>query len=106
MAEKAGIEKVSLNFSSYKSETQVKRSTGLDPLRIHGHLLQANILPDFRSATSKNQVVASLVHKILNQTTSEKVSLPNYFPVQRALITVGMWRWQVIMPTTWILILA
>ena len=63
MAEKAGIEKVSLNFSSYKSETQVKRSTGLDPLRIHGHLLQANILPDFRSATSKNQVVASLVHK-------------------------------------------
>ena len=63
VAEKAGIEKVSLNFSSYKSETQVKRSAGLDPLRIHGHLLQANILPDFRSATSKNQVVASLVHK-------------------------------------------
>ena len=61
--EKAGIEKVSLNFSSYKSETQVKRSAGLDPLRIHGHLLQANILPDFRSATSKNQLVASLVHK-------------------------------------------
>jgi len=63
VAEKAGIEKVSLNFSSYKSETQVKRSAGLDPLRIHGHLLQANILPDFRSATSKNQLVASLVHK-------------------------------------------
>ena len=61
--EKAGIEKVNLNFSSYKSETQVKRSAGLDPLRIHGHLLQANILPDFRSATSKNQLVANLVHK-------------------------------------------
>lgn len=63
VAEKTGIEKVSLNFSSYKSETQVKRSAGLDPLRIHGHLLQANILPDFRSATSKDQLVASLVHK-------------------------------------------
>ncbi len=63
VAEKAGIEKVSLNFSSYKSETQVKRNAGMDPLRIHGHLLQANILPDFRSATSKNGLVASLVHK-------------------------------------------
>lgn len=63
VAEKAGIEKVSLNFSSYKSETQLKRNAGMDPLRIHGHLLQANILPDFRSATSKNQLVASLVHK-------------------------------------------
>ena len=63
MPEKAGIEKVSLNFSSYKSETQVKRSTGLDPLRIHGHLLQANILPDFRSSVAKNRVAASLVHK-------------------------------------------
>ncbi len=63
VAEKAGIEKVSLNFSSYKSETQVKRNAGMDPLRIHGHLLQANILPDFRSATSKNGLEASLVHK-------------------------------------------
>ncbi len=35
----------------------------MDPLLIHGHLLQANILPDFRSATSKKQLVASLVHK-------------------------------------------
>jgi hypothetical protein len=35
----------------------------MDPLLIHGHLLQANILPDFRSVTSKNQLVASLVHK-------------------------------------------
>jgi hypothetical protein len=61
--EKAGIEKVSLNFSSYKSETKVKRSAGMDPLRIHGHLLQANILPDFRSSFAKNRVAASLVHK-------------------------------------------
>jgi len=61
--EKAGIENVSLNFSSYKSETKVKRSAGMDPLRIHGHLLQANILPDFRSSVAKNRVAASLVHK-------------------------------------------
>ena len=58
-----GIEKVNLNFSTYKSETQVKRNAGMDPLIIHGHLLQANILPDFRSTTSKNGVTASLVHK-------------------------------------------
>ena len=63
VAENTEIEKVSLNFSSYKSETHVKRTAGLDPLLIHGHLLQANILPDFRSTTSKNQLVASLVHK-------------------------------------------
>ena len=63
VAEKVGIEEVSLNFSSYKSETQVKRSVGMDPLLIHGHLLQANILPDFRSSTSNNSVNASLVHK-------------------------------------------
>jgi hypothetical protein len=54
---------VNLNFSTYKSETQVKRNAGMDPLTIHGHLLQANILPDFRSTTSKNGVTASLVHK-------------------------------------------
>jgi hypothetical protein len=63
VAAKNGIEKVTLNFSTYKSQTQVKRTTGKDPVTIHGHLLQANILPDFRSSTSKNGVTASLVHK-------------------------------------------
>lgn len=63
VAAKDGIEKVTLNFSTYKSQTQVKRTTGMDPVTIHGHLLQANILPDFRSSTSKNGVTASLVHK-------------------------------------------
>lgn len=58
-----GIEKVTLSFSTYKSQTQVKRTTGKDPVTIHGHLLQANILPDFRSSTTKNGVTASLVHK-------------------------------------------
>ncbi len=63
VAAKNGIEKVTLNFSTYKSQTQVKRTTGKDPVTIHGHLLQANILPDFRSSTSTNGVTASLVHK-------------------------------------------
>lgn len=63
VAGKDGIEKITLNFSTYKSQTQVKRTTGIDPVTIHGHLLQANILPDFRSTTSKNRVTASLVHK-------------------------------------------
>ncbi|MCM0060294.1 MAG: DUF4097 domain-containing protein [Algoriphagus sp.] len=63
VAAKQGIEKVSLNFSSYKSQTQVKRGSGMDPVSIHGHLLQANILPDFRSSFLKNGLTASLVHK-------------------------------------------
>ena len=63
VAAKEGIEKVSLNFSTYKSQTKVKRNAGVDPVSIHGHLLQANILPDFRSSTVKNSVNASLVHK-------------------------------------------
>ncbi len=60
---KDGIDNVNLNFSTYKSQTQVKRNAGMEPVQIHGHLLQANILPDFRTSTSKNGVVASLVHK-------------------------------------------
>lgn len=60
---KEGIEEVNLNFSTYKSQTQVKRTAGSDPISIHGHLLQANILPDFKSTTSKNGVTANLVHK-------------------------------------------
>jgi hypothetical protein len=63
VAAKEGIETVSLNFSTYKSQTQVKRSVGMDPVSIHGHLLQANILPDFQSASLKNGLTASLVHK-------------------------------------------
>ena len=63
VAAKEGIETVSLKFSTYKSQTQVKKSSGMDPISIHGHLLQANILPDFRSSTLKNAVTASLVHK-------------------------------------------
>ncbi|MBM3425351.1 MAG: DUF4097 domain-containing protein [Bacteroidetes bacterium] len=63
VAAKNGIEKVTLSFSTYKSQTQVKRTTGKDPVTIHGHLLQANILPDFRYSTTKNGVTASLVHK-------------------------------------------
>lgn len=60
---KDGIQKVYLNFSTYKSQTQVKRNTGIDPISIHGHLLQANILPDFRSTSTKSELSASLVHK-------------------------------------------
>ena len=56
------INRVSLSFSTYKSQTQVKRSVGMDPLRIHGNLLQANILPDFQSSKTMNHLVASLVH--------------------------------------------
>lgn len=63
VAENKAVERVSLTFSSYKSQTQLKRNPSRDPIYLHGHLLQANILPDFRSTTSKNTLSASLVHK-------------------------------------------
>ena len=63
VAENKAVERVSLTFSSYKSQTKLKRSSSRDPIYLHGHLLQANILPDFRSSISKNTLVSSLVHK-------------------------------------------
>jgi len=61
--ENKAIEQVSLTFSSYKSQTQLKMNPSQDPIYLHGHLLHANILPDFRSSTFKNTLSASLVHK-------------------------------------------
>lgn len=63
VVENKAIERVKLTFSSYKSQTQLKRNASQDPIYLHGHLLQANILPDFRSATTRNTLSASLVHK-------------------------------------------
>lgn len=63
VTENKAIERVSLTFSSYKSQTQLKRNLSRDPIYLHGHLLHANILPDFRSVTTNNTLVASLVHK-------------------------------------------
>ena len=54
VTEKAGFDMVALEFTSYKSSTQLKRTKSSDPVYIHGHLDQTNILPVFSQKISKN----------------------------------------------------
>lgn len=61
--EKDGFDMVALEFTTYKSSTQVKRTKSSDPVYIHGHLDQTNILPVFSQKTSNNILQTSLVHK-------------------------------------------
>ncbi|WP_026966389.1 hypothetical protein [Algoriphagus terrigena] len=63
VTERKGYEMVYLNFSSYKSLTQLKRVVSSDPIYIHGHLLKSNILPDFKYSIHHNMLDAKLVHK-------------------------------------------
>lgn len=63
VSERKGFELVYLNFSSYKSFTQLKRVISSDPIYIHGHLLKSNILPDFNYSIHDNFLDVSLVHK-------------------------------------------
>lgn len=63
VTERKGFEMVYLNFSSYKSLTQLKRVKTQDPIYIHGHLLKSNILPDFKYSIHHNRLDASLEHK-------------------------------------------
>lgn len=63
VSERKGFELVYLNFSSYKSFTQLKRVISSDPIYIHGHLLKSNILPDFNYSIHDNLLDVSLVHK-------------------------------------------
>lgn len=63
VSERKGFELVYLNFSSYKSLTQLKRMITSDPIYIHGHLLKSNILPDFNYSIHDNFLDVSLVHK-------------------------------------------
>jgi hypothetical protein len=63
VTERRGFEMVYLNFSSYKSLTQLKRVKTQDPLYIHGHLSKSNILPDFNYKILNNKLDAHLEHK-------------------------------------------
>lgn len=63
VTEKKGFEMVILDFSSYKSFVNLKRNVVQDPIYIHGHLAQSNILPEFNQSVSKGVLSASLVHK-------------------------------------------
>ncbi|MGM0945760.1 MAG: hypothetical protein ACQEW9_11290 [Bacteroidota bacterium] len=61
--EKQGFDLVYLNFSSYKSVTNLKRIRANEPISIHGHLEQVNILPSFSHQILDNVLSASLQHK-------------------------------------------
>ncbi len=61
--EKVGFDLVALEFTTYKSSTQLRRDKTSDPVYIHGHLNQANILPVFSNKIENNILEASLVHK-------------------------------------------
>ena len=63
VSEKKGFEIVVLDFSSYKSAVSLKRNMHQDPIYIHGHLAQSNILPEFKQSISKGILNASLIHK-------------------------------------------
>jgi len=63
VTETKGFELVSLEFTSYKSTTQLKQVRSSDPLYIHGHLEKTNILPVFSNSISNHVLKASLVHK-------------------------------------------
>lgn len=63
ISEKKEVDLVQLNFTSYKSLTQLKRVKTQDPLYIHGHLSKSNILPDFRYSAKKNILQAHLIHR-------------------------------------------
>lgn len=63
VTERKGFELVYLNFSSYKSSTNLNRVMSADPVYIHGHLLKSNILPDFKYSVHENLLDVSLTHK-------------------------------------------
>ncbi len=63
VTERKGFEMVFLDFSSYKSTTQLRRVISSDPIYIHGHLQKSNILPDFNYSIHDNILEAKLVHK-------------------------------------------
>jgi hypothetical protein len=61
--EKTGFDLVHLEFSSYKSFTQVKRVKSAEPVYIHGHLSKTNILPTFSHQIKNGVLETALVHK-------------------------------------------
>lgn len=61
--EKDGFDMVDFGFSSYKSTTHLKRIRSSEPVNIHGHLEQTNILPAFTHQVKGNILYTSLIHK-------------------------------------------
>ncbi|MDN3205116.1 hypothetical protein [Algoriphagus sediminis] len=63
VTQRTGFNIVKLDFTSYKSVTHLKRVLDSDPVSIHGHLTETNILPDFSNSINRDVMEVSLVHK-------------------------------------------
>ncbi|MEB2776708.1 hypothetical protein SYJ56_15390 [Algoriphagus sp. D3-2-R+10] len=63
VTEKDGFDMVALEFTTYKSTTQLRKTKSSDPVYIHGHLDHTNILPVFSQKKSNNILQTSLIHK-------------------------------------------
>lgn len=63
VTEREGYNLLQLDFTSYKSVTKLKRVISNDPVAIHGHLSQTNILPDFSSEIRDKVMWTTLTHK-------------------------------------------
>ncbi len=72
ISEKKEIDVVQLGFTTYKSVTQLKRVKTQEPLYIHGHLSNSNILPEFKYAEKKNILEAQLIHRNVEPTNLGK----------------------------------
>lgn len=81
VTERKGFEMIYLNFSSYKSLTQLKRVKSQDPLYIHGHLQKSNILPDFKFNIHDNRLDARLEHKNVESDNLGKSITSKFFSV-------------------------
>ncbi len=82
--EKNGFDLVHLGFSSYKSAMNLRRVRASEPVNIHGHLEQTNILPAFSHRIEGNVLYTSLVHKNVESENLGKSITSKLFSVERS----------------------
>lgn len=80
--EKTGFEMVHLEFSTYKSTTQLKRIKSSGPVYIHGHLTKTNILPVFSHQIINNILETSLTHKNVESENLGKSITSKFFDTE------------------------
>lgn len=80
--EKTGFEMVHLEFSTYKSSTQLKRIKSAVPVYIHGHLTKTNILPVFSHQIINNILETSLTHKNVESENLGKSITSKFFDTE------------------------
>jgi len=79
VTDKTGFDIVALDFTSYKSTLELKRYKSTDPIYIHGHLSQSNILPVFSQNIENNVLKTSLIHKNIESENLGKSITSKFF---------------------------